>query len=214
MPCWRRQTKTERRAAAPGASRPQSPASGGLLFGDHQHEVQTRRRVALRRLDFRSTGGTGACAAENRQDRRDLSAERQRRQRRRPCQGGDRNRGRDHQQRASRPRQSAGDQGSRSARPRRGKSRGGVRRQPGQPRDRTEPGAAADHRGEGGCAQRLLSVRHYADHQRDRRKIRHSLFERRVGGGQPDRARLQMVLPHHAGRVRLSRKSISTFSRT
>ncbi len=38
--------------------------------------------------------------------------------------------------------------------------------------------------------------------------------ERRVGRGQPDRARLQMVLPHHAGRRPISPKSISTFSRT
>ena len=56
----------------------------------------------------------------------------------------------------------------------------GLRRQPGQPRHRTEPDAAADHRREGGGAHRRLSVRHHADGERDRREIRHSLRQRRV----------------------------------
>ena len=86
---------------------------------------------------------------------------------------------------------------------RRRQGRGGVRRQPGQPGHRTEPDAAPDHRGEGGRAHRRLPVRHHADGERDRREVRHSLRQRRVGGRQSHRARLQMVLPHDAGRVRL-----------
>ncbi len=104
---------------------------------------------------------------------------------------------------ASRTRQFPAGQERRPRRPRRRQGRGGVRRQPGQPRHRPEPDAAPDHRGEGGRAHRRLSVGHHADRERDRREIRHSLRQRRVGRGQSHRARLQMVLPHHAGRVRL-----------
>ena len=136
---------------------------------------------------------------QDRQDRRDLSPERQRGQRRRARQGGDRDRGRDHQQRQSCARQSAGDEECRPQGSRRRQGRSRVRRQPGQPRGRAEPGASPDHRREGGCAHRRLSVRHHADDERDRREIRHSLRQRRVGRGQPHRARLQMVLPDDAG---------------
>ena len=180
-----------------------SPASGGKSFGDDQHEFQASARAAVCRLDFGFAGGRCFGAGQDRQDRRDLSAERRRRERRRPCQGGDRDRDGHHQQRSSRTRQFPAGQERRSCRSRRRQGRGGVRRQPGQPRHRTEPGAAPDHRREGGRADRRLSVRRHADHERDRREVRHSLRQRRVGRRQPDRARLQMVLPHHAGRVRL-----------
>ena len=50
--------------------------------------------------------------------------------------------------------------------------------------------------------------------ERHRREIRHSLRQRRVGRGQSHRARLQMVLPHHAGGRATSPGSISTSSRT
>ena len=147
----------------------------------------------------------GHCvgAGQDRQDRRDISVERQRRQRRRPCQGRDRNRDGYHQQRPSRARQFPAGEERRARRPRRRQGRSGLRRQPGQPGDRTEPGAAADHRREGGRADRRLPVRHHADDERDCREIRNSLRQRRVGCRQPDRARLQMVLPDHAGRRRL-----------
>ena len=115
---------------------------------------------------------------------------------------------------ASRSRQSAADEECRSA------GLGGAKVEvvfadnQGSPATGQNQALAPDHRREGGRAQRRLSVRHYADDQRDRRKIRHSLCERRVGRRQPDRARLQMVLPHHAGRRPISQRSISTFSRT
>ena len=41
------------------------------------------------------------------------------------------------------------------------------------------------------------------DRQRHRRALRHSVPHAEVGGRQPHRARLQVVLPHHAGRHRL-----------
>ena len=164
-------------------------------FGDFQNEIEAYRRAAFRRRDVGCARGRGLGPGQDRQDRRDLSLERQRGQRRRARQGRDRNRGRDHQQRQSRARQSAGDEECRPQGPRRRQGRSGVRRQPGQPRGRAEPGASPDHRREGGCADRRLSVRHHADGERDRREIRHSLRQRRVGCGQPHRARLQMVLP-------------------
>ena len=183
-------------------------------FGDFQNEIQTYRRAAFCRRDVGCAGGRGVGPGQDRQDRRDLSLERQRRQRRRAWQGGDRNRGRDHQQRQSRARQSAADQECRPQGPRRRQGRGGVRRQSGQPRGRAEPGASPDHRRKGGGADRRLSVRHHADRERDRREIRHPLCQRRVGCGQPDRARLQMVLPRRRRWRRISPKSISTSSRT
>ena len=179
-----------------------SPASGGT-FRRFQNEIEAYRRAAFCRRDVGCAGGRGVGPGQDRQDRRDLSLERQRRQRRRARQGRDRNRGRDHQQRQSRARQFAGDQECRPQGPRRRQGRSGVRRQPGQPRGRAEPGASPDHRREGGRAHRRLSVRHHADRERDRREIRHSLRQRRVGRRQPHRARLQMVLPRHAGGVGL-----------
>ena len=47
---------------------------------------------------------------------------------------------------------------------------------------------------------RRLSVRHHADIERDCRKVRHSIPHAEVGRRQSHRARLQMVLPHHADR--------------
>ena len=53
------------------------------------------------------------------------------------------------------------------------------------------------------AADRRLPVGHHAHRQRHRRALRHSVPHAGVGGRQPDRARLQVVLPHHAGRHRL-----------
>ena len=175
-----------------------SPAPGGT-FGDFQNEIETYRRAAFCRRDVGCARGLGLGPGQDGQDRRDLSLERQRGQRRRARQGRDRNRGRDHQQRQSRARQSAGDEERRPQGPRRRQGRSGVRRQPGQPRYRAEPGASPDHRRESGCAHRRLSVRHHADGECDRREIRHSLRQWRVGCGQSHRARFQMVLPDDAG---------------
>jgi len=47
------------------------------------HEIQASTRAALRRLDFGRAGGCVICPRQDRQDRRDLSAERQRRECRR-----------------------------------------------------------------------------------------------------------------------------------
>ena len=184
-------------------ARLQSLASGGKRFGDDQHEISSVCSGCYVRPRFQSCWRGCLRAGQDRQDRRDVSAERRRRQRRRSRQGGDRNRDGHHQQRPSRTRQFPAGQERRPRRPRRRQGRGGVRRQPGQPRHRPEPDAAPDHRREGGRADRRLSVRHHADRERDRREIRHSLRQRRVGRGQSHRARLQVVLPHHAGRVRL-----------
>ena len=66
-------------------------------------------------------------------------------------------------------------------------------------RQRPEPDAAPDHRGKGGGGDRLLPVGHHVDLFGDRRASWRSVPDRRVGRRQPDRARLQVVLPHHTG---------------
>ena len=70
---------------------------------------------------------------------------------------------------------------------------------------RTEPGPAADHPGEGRRDDRRLSVEFDPDRQRDRRALRHPVRLRRVDRAEPDRAELQMVLPHHPDRRRFRR---------
>ena len=52
-------------------------------------------------------------------------------------------------------------------------------------------------------ADRRLPVGHHADRHRHRRAPRHPVPERRIGRRQPHRARLQVVLPRHAGGRRL-----------
>ena len=52
------------------------------------------------------------------------------------------------------------------------------------------------------------------DGQRDRRALRHPVPDRRVGRRQPHRARLQVVLPRHAGRPRLRRAPTRPSSRS
>ena len=180
----------------------QSLASGGT-FRRRSDEIQAYSRAALRRLNVGYAGGQCSCAGQDRQDRRDFSLEWQCRFYRRPYQSCARSRDGYYQQRPSRTRHFSAGQECRACGPWRRQGRSGVRRQPGQPRHRTKPGAAADHRREGGRAHRRLSIRHHTDRQRDFRKIRNSLSQRRVGGRQFDRARLQMVFPHNAGRHRL-----------
>ena len=139
----------------------------------------------------------------HRQDRRRLPAERQLGERRRILQDGDGSRRRRHQQRQRRPGEDhAAGQGRRPAGPEGRQDPAHLRRQPGHAGGRPEPDAAADHRGEGRRRARRLPVGHHAHRQRHRRTLRHSLPDAGVRRGQPDRARLQVVLPHHAGRHR------------
>ena len=203
--CATKQEQETGRTAAICAGRPAKPGNGLAPLGDlHMRFKPMLGLLSAAAMSLALTGG--AAGPADRQDRRDLSLERQRRQRRHARQGRDRSRDRYHQQRPSRARQFPAGQGRRPCRPRRRQGRSGVCRQPGQPRHRPEPGAAPDHRREGGGAHRRLSVRHHADHERHRREIRHSLRQRRVGRGEPHRARLQMVLPHHADRHRLRKR--------
>ena len=89
-----------------------------------------------------------------------------------------------------------------------------ARRPAGQPVGRPEPGAAPDHAGERRRALRRLPVGRHPDHQRGGRALRQAVPDRRLGRPRPDRARLQVVLPHHADRRPTSPASTWTSSRT
>ena len=203
MQCCPRQTTRKQRAATSPAFRAFRAWHRVGPFGDDQMKFKHILGLLCAASMSVMLAGSALGAGQDRQDRRDFSLERQCRLYRRPYQGRARSRDGYHQQRPSRTRQFPAGQECRARRPWRRQGRSGVRRQPGQPRHRTKPGAAADHRREGGRAHRRLSIRHHTDRQRDFRKIRNSLPQRRVGGRQSDRARLQMVFPHNAGRHRL-----------
>ncbi len=102
----RRQHGAQQRVAAPASGhrrerlRSKTPMKSRHVLG-----------LFVRSLGCCRAGGCGFRAGQDRQDRRGVSAERQRRQRRRPCQGGARSRDGHHQQRPSRARQfSAGEE--------------------------------------------------------------------------------------------------------
>ena len=151
--------------------------------------------------DVRCVGGCASAA--DRQDRGDLSLERQRRECGRLLQGGHRAGRRHHQQRSSRAEGYPARRGQRPAGARRRQDRGDLRRQPGHSGSRPEPSAPPHHRGEGARAHRRLPIGHHGHHQRHGRAARHPLPDARIGGLQSDRARLQVVLPRHPCRRRL-----------
>ena len=173
----------------------------GTDGGNNVEWSEAYRRACGRGCGIRLHGRCLGTA--DRQDRSDLSPERQCCQRRQLFQGGYRVGGRHRQQQAPR---AEGHPACRRRRPSQSRWRqdpGDLRRQPGHARGRPEPGPAPHHRREGQCPDRLLPIGHHGHRQRHGRAPRHSVPDAGIGGVQSDRARLQVVLPRHAGRRRL-----------
>ena len=153
----------------------------------------------------RCCGRRTARAGRRRQDRRAVSADRQRRRGGPGLQGRGRSRRRDHQRQASGACRHPARRGRGPARTGRRQARAGLRRPSGQSVGRAAAGAAAGQPGQGQRPVRRLSVVLLADGDRGWRTLRHPVRGRRFGRGQHHRPRLQMGLSRHADRERLCR---------
>ena len=186
------------------------PFSAKRIIGETANEqgmVHRRRRVGRRHRV------SGLCGRPG-EDRHHLSVDRQRGERR-PVGKGRRASGRrDRQHRASRTEGLAAWPHRRVAQSRRRADRTRRGRPPRQSAGRPAADVAPDHAGPRGGHARLIPFFGVAGGDRRGRAAGHALPGRRLGGVEHHRPRLQMDVPHHPDRARLSPRPMPSSSPT